>query len=205
MQKGRFKVKQPVPTWDPIIRSRNSHLIHLGDRGNSNPDRLYKWATRCGRELGDCDISVFRYAVGFEPEMLLDERWKEYISFNPRRRHKDPVLCARCGTPEQFRDAFVEMKDHHELSKAYLDHWHEREQELYDQLILQRNEDLSIVFKALQKSGNLRLSVKLDETDNHSKLVVAIDGRSYSVNNEVSINDTVKEQLEREKRVAEEE
>jgi len=197
-------MKKPVPTWNPIIRARNSHLIHLGDRANSNPDRVFsEKATQCGRMLDHAD-DVFSFAYGFEAEMLLDERWKKYVSFNPRRRHKAPVLCERCGTPQDFHDAWEEYQAYRKAANEYSEFWRNREKEIHEHLVHRRNGDLRALLNAF--AGNIGgVPVKLDETDDYFTLHAEVNGRLYKISHEGNLNDEAHKLLETQKEAAENE
>jgi len=195
-------MKKPVPTFNPVIRARNSHLIHLGDRANSNPDRVFsEKATQCGRMLDHADV-VFSFAYGFEAEMLLDERWKKYVSFNPRRRHKAPVLCERCGTPQDFHDAWEGYQAYRRAADEYSEFWRNREKEIYEQLVHLRNKDMRALFEDFANNG---IPLKLDETDDHFTLHAEVNGRLYKISHEGSLNNEVHKILETEKEAAENE
>ena len=197
-------MKKPVPTWDPIIRSRNSHLIHLGDRANSDDKRLYHGqATRCGRVLNDVDF-VFSFVTGLEPEMFLDERWKKFVHFNRRRKHKEPVLCTRCGAPGDFRLALVQREEYSKRSEAYLDFWRNREKELYQQFVQQHNRDMKALWEAFAGNG-AGVPVELDETNTYFHLYAVVDGRRYSLATTEDVHEKVNVILEAEKRKSGEE
>jgi hypothetical protein len=192
-------MKKPVPTFDPIIRSRNSHLIHLGDRANSSDKRFYfDKHTRCGRVLNDVDF-VFSFVPELEPEMLLDERWKKFVHFNPRRRHKDPVLCTRCGGPGDFRLALVQREEYSKRSEAYLEFWRHREKELYQQFAHQYNNDMRVLWEAFAGNGS-GIPVELDDSGTHFHLYAVVDGRRYSLTSTEDVHEKVSVILEAEKR-----
>ena len=194
-------MKKPKPEWAPIIRARNSHLIHLGDRSVKHPEggRFNGMVTVCGRELDYAD-SVF-YSTSLEADEFLDERWKGHVYFDRRRRHKEPILCARCGTPEDFRDARLEYMEYHKQANAYLEYWKLRHNEIYNQLELSHNQDLKRLFHAL--SDNDCFAVTLNEIDRRSRLTITIEGHEYSLTPTESIRELTEELLKAEKETAE--
>ena len=91
--------------WPLVIKTFGSHVLHISDA--NSPNHCCGALTRCGRDINNA------HSIGnIQPEEFdiddptLVNGWKKEFRF--MKLKKEPVLCARCGTKDDFKQAQAE-------------------------------------------------------------------------------------------------
>jgi len=188
--------------WPLIVRAWGSHVLHISDYNSQY--HTCGSISRCGRDLDNTRCVRDLRSEDF----LLDDKerktgWKREFLYDKDLK-KEPVLCARCGTVEDFRQAHAgylqgvaDVKAKHEKEEA-------RRMELIGELVQRRNHDLESFEKILPFELNGQPVKYWEDSDPKApgffirQLVVMINGRRYLVTKDYGIDEEVNDLMKAE-------
>jgi len=167
--------------WPVIVSAEKSHLIHISDT-NSSKGIVN---TRCGRVVGYSCISLLIRKES--PGLFLGTDWKWLIDSHD----KEPTLCPRCGSQQDFEDAFLEYRAAQESQRLEYEALKNRKAVMRHELALQRNKDFDRIVECRDISFKITPveSIDLD-------LLIIVDGREYTVEPAIDISHQVEKIIE---------
>jgi len=178
--------RTPLRRWPLIVRAANGLILHISDRNSEQ--HTCGMVTRCGRDIHhNRSVSNLLTVADFD---ICDETrktgWMRMFSFCKIK--KTPVLCSRCGTIDDFKQAHGTYLGLKAEQNHLRDEKRNHRKELGDRIVAQINEEKRLLFQVF--AGNEGgIPLELNETDDLHQLYVTVCGRRYKIIHDVAIDD----------------